>query len=142
MKMQEVSFTGIGDFFDYLTPQEKEIVEVLRNLIIELCPGVKEKVSYNVPFYSRNKTLFFLWPASVKWGKKQSYDGVRMGFTQAFRMPNPNDFLVKDGRKQVYWHDFHVLEDIDLEMVKFFILEAIVVDDDLASHASIRKILD
>ncbi|MEI7802655.1 MAG: hypothetical protein WCI97_08430, partial [Bacteroidota bacterium] len=75
-KMQNVSFNSVDEFLEFLPADELKIVEVLRKIIFNAVPDIKEKLSYNIPFYSRHKNIFFIWPASVLWGTKKSYEGV------------------------------------------------------------------
>jgi hypothetical protein len=70
--MQNVNFTNVDDFLEFLPEQELRIVEALRRTIFDCIPNVSEKLSYNVPFYKRKKGICFIWPASVLWGKKKT----------------------------------------------------------------------
>ena len=104
-KFQPIKFSSIEDFLDYLTPYELEIVLMLRDLIKTSIPNVKEKLSYNVPFYSLHKRICFIWPASVPWGKVEK-NGVILGFSNGNLLPDPEGFLEKGTRKQVYTKTF------------------------------------
>ena len=75
--------------------------------------------------------MFFIWPASVLWGKKQSYQGVRFGFQQGYLMADEINYLDRGDRKQVYWHDYTVIEDIDVDVLKAYIFEAVIIDEQL-----------
>jgi uncharacterized protein YdhG (YjbR/CyaY superfamily) len=49
------------DLFTILPKEEKIIVDVLRQTIIESLPEYcKEKISYNVPFFYGNKAMYYL----------------------------------------------------------------------------------
>ncbi len=76
-KIQSVSFRNVDEFLDYLTVDELKIVKLLPNIIFEGSPHIAEKLSYNVPFYKINKTIFSMWPTSILWGKTKSYEFVR-----------------------------------------------------------------
>ena len=91
-KMQNVSFKNVDEFLDFLPADELEITEVLRKLIFSCVPGITERLSYNTPFYKKNKGMFFIWPASVLWGNKKSYSGVRFGFQQGYLMSDELNF--------------------------------------------------
>lgn len=127
-KMQSVSFQDVEEFLEYLPEKERIIVETLRGLIFDCIPGTHEKLSYNVPFYRKNKNICFIWPASVLWGTKKTYAGVRLGFNQAFRMDDPLNYLSKGDRKQIYYHDFLSIHDIDHAILKLYLFEAHRVD--------------
>lgn len=57
-KIQSVSFRNVDEFLDYLTVDELKIVKLLRNIIFEGSQHITEKLSYNVPFYKIDKTIF------------------------------------------------------------------------------------
>lgn len=128
--MQNVKFGSVNEFLDYLPSDELEIVEILRAIILETIPNCREKLSYNVPFYSRYRTLGFIWPGSVLWGKKKIYQGVRLGFTKGFLMEDPDNYLDKGERKQIYTKDFLKVEEIDPEIIRSFLFQAIVLDEE------------
>ena len=131
-KMQNVNFQSIDEFLAFLPPEELEVVEFLRQLIYDCIPDVSEKLSYNVPYFKRHKTICFIWPGSVLWGKKQSYTGVRLGFAQGHLLTDEMGFLNLEGRKQVAWRDFERVEDIDVELIQAYVYEAVVVDEEMA----------
>lgn len=128
-KMQNVNFHSIEEFLAFLPPEELEVVEFLRQLIYDCIPDVSERLSYNVPYFKRHKTICFLWPGSVLWGKKQTYTGVRLGFTQGHLLSDEIGYLNLEGRKQVAWRDFQSIEEIDVELLQMYIYEAVVVDE-------------
>ena len=103
--------------------------ELLRKIIFNCLPDVTEKLSYNVPFYKRRKNIFFIWPASVLWGKKKTYAGVRLGFTNGYLMNDENNYLDKGDRKQVYFKDFASTKEIDLDLLKSYIYDAVIIDE-------------
>ena len=81
-----------------------------------------------VPFYKKNKSMFFIWPASVFWGRKQTYKGVRIGTQPKYLMSDETNYLDKGERKQVYWCDFTNIKDIDIDLLKTYIFEAAIID--------------
>lgn len=127
-RMQSVKFKTIDDFMTFIPDQELKVVNFLREIIFDCIPDATEKLAYNVPFYKRHKNICFLWPAAVLWGKKQTYEGVRMGFTQGYLMADENSFLEKGNRKQVYWKDFTNIRSIDVELIRAFLFEAVIID--------------
>ena len=127
--MQNVSFNNVDEFLEFLPEDELKLVKFLRRIIFDCVPGVTEKLSYNVPFYKKNKSIFFIWPASVLWGKKQSYKGVRFGFQQGYLLNDEINYLDRGDRKQVYWRDFTNIKDIDIDLLKAYIFEAEIIDD-------------
>lgn len=133
-KMQNVSFRNVDEFLDYLPENELKITEVLRELVFDCIPDVKEKLSYNVPFYKRHKSICFIWPASVLWGKTKTYSGVRFGFTNGYLLHDDTNYLNKDGRKQVYMKDFNNVLDIDTELMRSFLFESVLIDDNMKNN--------
>lgn len=128
-KMQNVSFQSMEEFLDYLPKDELKVVLLLRKIIFDCVPNITEKLSYNVPFYKKNKGMFLIWPASVLWGSKKSYTGVRFGFQQGYLMHDELNYLDKGNRKQVYWKDFLTLKDVDVAVLKTYIFEADEIDN-------------
>jgi hypothetical protein len=128
-KMQSVSFASVSEFLDFLPEDELMMVEILRKLIFSSVPDITEKLSYNVPFYKKNKGMFFIWPASVLWGKNPSHHGVRFGFQQGNLLTDEIQFLDGGKRKQVYWKDFHSIKEINIDLLKAYIFEAAFIDD-------------
>ena len=139
-KMQNVSFHSVEDFLEYLPPNELEIVLVLRQLIFSLSPAITEKLSYNVPFYKLNKNILFIWPSSILWGEKKSYIGVRLGFTTGYLLQKPFPYLSKGGRKYVFYKDFQKLSEIEMDLLKTYIIDAIETDENLKKNGLQRKI--
>lgn len=39
------------------------------------------------------KDICFLWPASVLWGRRKTYDGVRLGFSYGNLLPSAAGYL-------------------------------------------------
>jgi len=54
---QNVKFSSIEDFLDSLPEDELKIVELLRKEVYACIPNVNEKLSFNVPFFKRHKTI-------------------------------------------------------------------------------------
>ncbi len=128
-KMQNVSFKSIDEFMEFIPEDELKIVNMLRQLVFDCIPDALEKLSFNVPFYKRHKMVCFIWPASVFWGKKKTYEGVRFGFNNGYLINDEIKYLSKGDRKQIYWRDFVSVKDIDIDVLRSYIYEAIVLDD-------------
>lgn len=128
--MQTVSFRSVEELMDFLPNDERILVEQLRRLIFRTVPEVMEQLSYQVPFYKRRKGLCFLWPASVLWGKRKTYEGVRFGFNQGYLLTDPEHYLSKGNRKQVYWRDLTELTAEDIEKLRALLIEAVIIDQE------------
>jgi hypothetical protein len=129
-KMQNISFDTVEDFLDFLPADEVRIVNVLRMLVLDCMPDAIEKLSFNVPFYKRHKTVCFIWPASVFWGSKKTYEGVRFGFANGYLMQDEIGYLNKGDRKQIYWRDFTSVSEIDVSLLRAYLFEAMMIDDE------------
>ena len=108
------------------------IVKRLRALVIECLPFAREKISYGVPFYTRNRMICFIWPPSVSWGPKKAdaeKKGVTLGFCQGNRFANEDGILLAEGRKQVYCMYFQKLTDIDDNLIRTLLYEGELIDD-------------
>jgi hypothetical protein len=101
MNPQPFQFNSFEDFLNHLPESEKILVLELQVLIEECLPAVKRKLSYNVPFYSLKKRVCFIWPSSVPWGNVK-LKGVQLGFCQGYLLQDPDAFLDRGARKQVY----------------------------------------
>lgn len=131
--MQKVKFKTIDEFLEFLPEEELKITHYLMHIVKTTLPDLNEKLSYNVPYFSNNKNICFIWPASVLWGNKKTYEGVRFGFTQGYLMRDELNYLEKGNRKQVYWKDFKLIEEIDVDILKTYLFEAIEIDNHLIS---------
>lgn len=127
-KMQQVSFSTVEEFLDFLPEHERTLTELLRKIVFGCLPICTEKLSYNVPFYKIRKNICFIWPASVTWGSKATYEGVRFGFTQGYLLRDETSFLEKGERKQVYWKDFTSIRETDIDMLRAMLFEAAEID--------------
>ncbi|MCE3228728.1 MAG: hypothetical protein K0S32_3279 [Bacteroidetes bacterium] len=128
IKFQDVKFRNVDEFLDYLPEDERKIVNLLRKIVFDCLPEVSEKLSYNVPFYRVHKGICFVWPASVKWGKGHTWTGVRFGFQYGYLLADEINYLDKGERKQVYWKNFSSIKEIDTDLLKSYIFEAAILD--------------
>ncbi len=122
--MHSPKFLSVQDCVEWLPENERLTTLVLRELILETLPGVTEKLSYNVPYYFGRKSICFLWPGAVQWGKKRMYDGVRMGITHASALTLDSQYFKLDHRKHVGFHDFVSVESIDPDEIQRWLLAA------------------
>lgn len=127
--MQNVSFDSVDEFLEFIPEDELKIVEILRKIIFNCIPDITEKLSYNVPFYKRHSTICFIWPPSVTWGDNMKQKGVRFGFSNGYLLSDEIGYLDKGERKQVYWRDFYAIKDIEIDLLKAYIFEAALIDE-------------
>ncbi len=129
-KMQNVNFKNVDEFLDYLPDKERVIVDYLREIVFECIPECKEKLSYNVPYFSKHTRICFIWPASVPWGNVKM-NGVQFGFCRGNLLHDGIDYLEKGNRKQVYSKTFFNIEGIDVDLLKAYLFEAVELDEQI-----------
>jgi hypothetical protein len=127
-KMQNVSFSSLDDFYDFLPPNEQKIVHLLRQTVLDCLPNAKEKLSFNVPFFAVNKTICFIWPGSVWWGSRQTIFGVQFGFVQGHKMTNADQHFHAGKRKQVILKTYQHINEIDTDILRAMLYEAYLID--------------
>jgi hypothetical protein len=131
MKPVSSNKNNVDEFLDSLPEEERRTIDLLRKIIFVSVPGITEKLTYNVPFFRHHHTVFFLWPASVLWGKTKSYTGVRMGFNNSHLMQDNTGWLDRGGRKRVGYRDFLSPGEVEIDLLRSFIFEAIAIDEQL-----------
>ncbi|MBO9150766.1 DUF1801 domain-containing protein [Chitinophaga sp. GCM10012297] len=118
---------NLVDLFSILPENERIIVDVLRQIIIETLPGYcKEKISYNVPFFYGNKGICIIWPAAVPRGGIKK--GVLLGFWYGHKLNDPDHFLSHGTNKQIFYKIYLEPEEIDDRPIKKLLKEAIRLD--------------
>lgn len=123
----------IETFIFNLPKDEQVILKRLRSMIFHAEPRITEKLSLGVPYFSRNRRLFFLWPASaapceLEAKKNPPYPKVTLGFCYGNLLSNEQKLLIKEGRKQVYTIKINSLSGIDERVLAEILNEAILVD--------------
>lgn len=129
-RMQEVKFRDVEAFLDFLPEDERQVTDALRELVYRCIPDVKEKLSFQVPFFSRYRQLCFIWPGSVLWGKNRIHPGVRFGFNYGKQLTDPENKLLLENRKSVAYQDFVSIEEIDFEQMEAWLYESVILDDE------------
>jgi uncharacterized protein YdhG (YjbR/CyaY superfamily) len=129
-KFQKVSFKSVDDFLDYIPAEELKIVELLRQIINNCIPDCKEKLSNNVPFFSRHKNICYIWPSSIPWGAVDK--GVAIGFTQGSKLSIDEGYFEKNTTTKVYKKIFTDIKQIDIELLKSLLYEAVIIDQNNA----------
>jgi len=128
--MQRIKFDSVEDFLDYLPDYERRIVDQLRIILLDCIPECREKLSYNVPYYYRHSRICFIWPSSIPWGNVKM-NGVQLGFCNGYLLDDEINYLEKGNRKQVYVKTFQDVREIDIELIKSYIFDAVEIDEQL-----------
>jgi hypothetical protein len=130
------NYASIEEMLLSLPAGERKIVQHLRAIVLECLPKAKEKLSYGVPFYRRNRMICFIWPPTITWDPQQQKKkeaniakGVTLGFCQGNRMSNEDGALLAEGRKQVYCMYFKTVKEINEQQIKALLFEAELVDE-------------
>jgi len=129
-QIQKLNFHSIDEFLAYLPDHEREIVDRLRFIIRDCMIEGTEKLAFNVPYYYQYSRVCFIWPASVPWGNVKA-DGVSLGFCNGNMMRDEMSYLEKGNRKQVYVKTFTNVSEIDLDLIRTYLFEALNVDAQL-----------
>jgi hypothetical protein len=124
---------AVADLIADLPDDERVIIARLRTLIMESEPRLQEKISYGVPYFFHNRRVCFLWPASLLPGgcppKEPVRTKVTLGLCYGNLLSNDRGLLEKGNRKQVYTLDFTSAAEINDQVIREIILEAVMVDD-------------
>ncbi|MBR9861077.1 DUF1801 domain-containing protein [bacterium] len=126
-KMQDFKFQNVVEMLDVLPENEKQIMMILRDLIISTLSDSSEKLSYNVPFYVGKKRIAFIWPGSIPWGSK-TFEGVQLGICKGYRIDDPQNYFTLGNRKEVTTRTFKTIEEIDLTYIEFILIKARELD--------------
>jgi len=118
---------NLVDLFSILPEDERIIVDVLRQIILEAIPSYcKEKISYNVPFFYGNKGICIIWPSTVPRGGIKK--GVLLGFWYGNKLRDPDHFLTHGTNKQIFYKIYQTPEEIDDRPIKKLLRDAIKLD--------------
>jgi hypothetical protein len=118
---------NLVELFSLLPEDERIIVDVLRQIIIETLPDYyKEKISYNVPFFYGNKGICIIWPSTVPRGGIKK--GVLLGFWYGHKLIDQDCFLTHGTNKQIFYKIYQSVEEIDDKPIKKLLKEAIKLD--------------
>ncbi|MEO8588380.1 MAG: DUF1801 domain-containing protein [Flavobacteriales bacterium] len=125
-------FSSVQQCLDFLPEEERVLTGRLREFIISEAPQLRERLSFNVPFYKLRRDVCFLWPASVLWGKHKTYEGVRFGFSYGVMLSDLSGYLQRGDRKQVLWRDLQHFTKTDERMLRQLLSQALQFDQERA----------
>ena len=127
---------NLVDLITILPEDEKIIVDVLRQIIIETLPEYcKEKISYNVPFFYGHKGICIIWPSTVPRGGIKK--GVLLGFWYGNKLNDPDGFLSHGTNKQIFYKIYQTPEEIDEDPIIKLLNEAIRLDSTFKKVSSV-----
>ena len=119
--------SSLLQLFDLLPENERLLVDVLRQIVIENLPAnCKEKLAFNVPYFYGNRGICIIWPAAIpRGGIKQ---GVLLGFWQGNKLTDEDGYLIHGTNKKVFYKIFKEPEEIDEPAIVKLLKEAVRVD--------------
>ena len=124
---EAIKIKSLLHLFEILPEEERIIVDVLRQIIIENLPlGYKEKISYNVPFFYGKKGICIIWPATIPRGGIK--EGVLLGFWYGNKLKDADHYLTHGTNKQVFYKIFKTAEEITEEAIIKLLHEAVELD--------------
>lgn len=113
--------------FEILPENERIIVDVLRQIILEQLPSYcKEKISYNVPFFYGKKGICIIWPSTIPRGGIKK--GVLLGFWHGNKLEDKDHYLSHGTNKQIFYKIYTSPEEIDETAIVKLLKEAIRID--------------
>ena len=122
-----MKYRNLVELYNHLPEEERITVDVLRQLILGAYPEyIKEKISYNVPFFYGNKGIAIIWPSTVPRGGIKS--GVLFGFWYGCKLTDSNNYLTHGTNKQIFYKIFQQAEEIEDEPLLTLLKEAVDLD--------------
>jgi len=118
---------SVLQLFEILPEEERIIVDVLRQIILENLPEYcKEKISYNVPFFYGNKGICIVWPSTIPRGGIK--EGVLLGFWYGNKLKDVDQYLIHGTNKQIFYKIFKTPEEINEKAIVKLLKEAVKLD--------------
>jgi hypothetical protein len=100
-------------------PQHREIVEKLRRMMREAAPDAAEEIAYRIPMWRRHRLFVFLNPT-----KKD----ITFGFSRGRQFEDKHGILRGVGKSSMHLK-FKAAEDVNPAVVRYYIKQAIKLDD-------------
>ena len=119
--------------FETLPEDERIIVDVLRQIILENLPAYcKEKISFGVPYFYGNKGICIVWPSTVPRGGIK--EGVLLGFWYGNKLNDKDNYLTHGTNKQIFYKIYKSPEEIDDTAIIKLLDEAVKTDVSFAKQ--------
>jgi hypothetical protein len=119
--------TSLVQLFDRLPKEERIMVDVLRQIVIEHLPSYcKQKVSFNVPYFYGNRGICIIWPASIPRGGIKK--GVLLGFWQGNKLKDEDHYLTRGTNKKIFYRVYSSVNEIDEQAIAKLLKEAVRID--------------
>jgi Domain of unknown function (DU1801) len=122
-----VKIKSLLRLYEILPDDERMIVDVLRQIIIEHLPETcKEKISFNVPFFHGKKGICIIWPSTIPRGGIKK--GVLLGFWYGNKLKDEGNYLTHGTNKQIFYKIYHSVDEINEKAIVKLLKEAIELD--------------
>lgn len=127
------SIGSYAELFEVLPEQERIIVDVLRQIVLENLPErCKEKISFNVPYFYGNKGICIIWPSTVPRGGIK--EGVLMGFWYGNKLADVDQYLTHGTNKQIFYKIFKSVDEINEKALVKLLKEAVLLDEQFSKR--------
>lgn len=118
---------SVVELFQVLPEEERIIVDVLRQIILENLPNTcREKISYNVPFFYGHKGICIIWPSTIPRGGIR--EGVLLGFWYGHKLRDEDNYLTHGTNKQIFYKIYKNADEIDEQAIVKLLKEAVQLD--------------
>ena len=125
--MSKERIKSLVQLYDLLPEDEKIIVDVLRQIVIDTLPSYcKEKISFNVPYFYGKKGICIIWPSTIPRGGIRK--GVLFGFWYGNKLIDVNNYLVQGTNKQIFYKIYLTPEEINVREIVRLLKEAVKLD--------------
>lgn len=124
-------FIAADEYFAYY-PQHQQLFYELRHIIMQCCPGVREVMRWNMPFYDYLGMMCYL--AVRKTGEAE------LAFNEGPQMEPRPGVLQAFGRNTISSLVFNSLADLDEDLVRECVCEAMVINEEIKARKRRRLI--
>ena len=122
-----IKIRSLVQLFDLLPENERIIIDVLRQIILDNLPSYcKEKISFNVPYFYGQKGICIVWPATIPRGGIKT--GVLLGYWYGYKLNDAEQYLTHGTNKQIFYKILQAPEEIDERPIVQLLKEAIEID--------------
>jgi hypothetical protein len=131
-----LQYTDIDDFFAHQTPEIRQLLQYVRQLILVSHPKIRERFMYNsVPFYLCLDYVCYF-------GKIHKTKGVEICFVKGFLLPDPAGVLEAHNRKYIRGMTFRNLKDFqDREEAFLEVLQEAILFNETQPEKTFAKIM-
>lgn len=125
---QEIAKIKTVDQLYALLPEDQLIItDIVRGIVLDASQGyLREKISFQVPYFFNKKGIAIIWPATIPRGGIKS--GVLFGMWYGNRLSSLQNYLIKGENKQIFYKVIHRVDEINEKAIKKLIQEGIELD--------------